>query len=139
MNSDSTAGGGPGGGDPDSGRMKENGTFVVTGVYGVTAYTIQMRAHEIGVRLALGADSRTVRNMIIGQGMSVVLAGIFVGVASAFGLAWVLDGLLFGVTAHDPLVFICAPLVLTGIAFLAVWLPSRLACHVNPVVMLRSE
>ena len=109
------------------------------GVYGVTAYTFQMRAHEIVFRLALGADSRTVRNMVIGQGMSVVLAGILVGVASAFGLARVLDGLLFGVSAHDPLVFICAPLVLTGIAFLAVWLPSRLACHVNPVVMLRSE
>jgi predicted permease len=109
------------------------------GVYSVVAYTVQQRAHEIGVRLALGAEARTVRNMVIRQGMSVALPGILLGVASAFGLARLLDGFLFGVTAHDPLVFISVPLALTAIAFLAVWLPGRLACHVNPVVVLRSE
>jgi putative ABC transport system permease protein len=109
------------------------------GVYSVMAYTVQARAHEIGVRLALGADSRSVRSMVIGQGMRVALPGIFLGVASAFGLARVLDGLLFGVTAHDPLVFISVPLALTAVALLAVWLPSRLACGLNPAVVLRSE
>ena len=77
--------------------------------------------------------------MVIGEGMNVALAGILVGVAAAFGLARVLDGFLFGVTVHDPLVFVSVPLLLTGVAFVAVWLPSRLASRVNPVVALRSE
>jgi predicted permease len=109
------------------------------GVYGVMAYTVQQRAHEIGVRLALGAESRTVRNMVIGQGLRVVLPGILLGVASAFGLARVLDGFLFGVTTHDPLVFVSVPFLLTAVAFVAVWLPSQLASRVNPVIALRSE
>ena len=109
------------------------------GVYGVMAYTVQQRAHEIGVRLALGAEPRSVRNMVIGQGLRVVLPGIFLGIASAFALARVLDGFLFGVTAHDPVVFVSVPLLLTAVAFVAVWLPSQLASGVNPVVALRSE
>jgi putative ABC transport system permease protein len=109
------------------------------GVYGVMAYTVQQRAHEMGVRLALGAESRTVQNMVIGEGMRVALPGILVGFAAAFGLARVLDGFLFGVTVHDPLVFASVPLLLTAVAFVAVWLPSRLASRVNPVVALRSE
>jgi putative ABC transport system permease protein len=109
------------------------------GVYGVMAYTVQQRAHEVGVRLALGAEARTVRNMVMGQGMIVALPGILLGVATAFGLARVLDGFLFGVTAHDPLVFLSVPLLLSAVAFVAVWLPSRLASRVNPVVALRSE
>jgi putative ABC transport system permease protein len=109
------------------------------GVYSVMAHTVQQRAHEIGVRLALGAGSRTVRNMVIGQGLRVVLPGVLLGVASAFGLARLLDGFLFDVTAHDPLVFASVPLLLTAVAFVAVWLPSQLASRVNPVVALRSE
>jgi putative ABC transport system permease protein len=109
------------------------------GVYSVMAYTVQQRAHEIGVRLALGAESRTVRNMVIGEGLRVVLPGILLGIASAFGLARVLDGFLFGVTAHDPVVFVSVPLLLTAVALVAVWLPSQLASGVNPVVALRSD
>jgi putative ABC transport system permease protein len=109
------------------------------GVYGVMAYAVQRRAHEIGVRLALGAESRTVQNMVIGEGMRVALPGIFFGVAAAFGLARVLDGFLYGVTVHDPLVFVSVPLLLTGVALIAVWLPSRVASRVNPAVALRSE
>jgi ABC-type antimicrobial peptide transport system permease subunit len=67
------------------------------------------------------------------------LPGIFLGIASAFALARVLDGFLFGVTAHDPVVFVSVPLLLTAVAFVAVWLPSQLASGVNPVVALRSE
>ena len=92
----------------------------------------------MGVRLALGAESRTVQNMVIGEGMRVALPGILVGFAAAFGLARVLDGFLFGVTVHDPLVFASVPLLLIAVAFVAVWLPSRLASRVNPVVALRS-
>jgi putative ABC transport system permease protein len=109
------------------------------GVYSVMAYTVQQRAHEIGVRLALGAESRAVRNMVVGEGLIVALPGILLGVAAAFGLARVLDGFLFGVTVHDPLVFVSVPLLLTVVALVAVWLPSQLASRVNPVVALRSE
>ena len=109
------------------------------GVYSVMACTVQQRAHEIGVRLALGAEPRTVRNMVIGQGLRVAVPGILLGIASAFGLARVLDGFLFGVTAHDPVVFVTVPLLLTAVAFVAVWLPSRLASRQNPVVALRAE
>jgi putative ABC transport system permease protein len=109
------------------------------GVYGVMAYTVQQRAHEIGVRLALGAEPRTVRNMVIGQGLRVVLPGIFLGIALAFELARVLDRFLFGVTAHDPAVFVSVPLLLTAVAFVAVWLPSQLASRVDPVIALRAE
>jgi predicted permease len=113
--------------------------LATVGVYSVMAYAVQQRAHEVGVRLALGAEARTVRRMVIGQGLGVALPGIVIGIAAAFGLARVLDGLLFGVTAHDPLVFVSVPLTLTAVAFVAVWLPSRLASRVNPVVALRSE
>jgi putative ABC transport system permease protein len=109
------------------------------GVYSVLAYTVQQRTHEMGVRLALGAESRTVQQMVIGEGMRVALPGILVGFAAAFGFARVLDGFLFGVTVHDPLVFASVPLLLTAVAFVAVWLPSRLASRVNPVVALRAE
>jgi putative ABC transport system permease protein len=80
-----------------------------------------------------------VQNMVIGEGMRVALPGILVGFAAAFGLARVLDGFLFGVTVHDPLVFASVPLLLTAVALVAVWLPSRLAGRVNPAVALRSE
>jgi putative ABC transport system permease protein len=109
------------------------------GVYGVMAFTVQQRAHEMGVRLALGAEARHVRNMVIAQGMRVAVPGILMGIASAFGLAHVLDDLLFGVTAHDPLVFVSVPLLLTMVAFVAVWLPGHVASRVDPGVALRSE
>ena len=109
------------------------------GVYSVLAYTVQQRTHEMGVRLALGAESRTVQHMVIGEGMRVALPGILVGFAAAFGLARVLDGFLFGVTVHDPLVFVSVPLMLTAVALVAVWLPSRAASRVNPAVTLRPE
>ena len=79
------------------------------------------------------------RNMVIGQGLGVALPGIVLGIAAAFGVARVLDGFLFGVTAHDPLVFVSVPCLLAAVAFVAVWRPSRLASRVNPVVALRSE
>jgi predicted permease len=109
------------------------------GVYGVMAYTVQRRTREIGIRLALGAESRTVRNMVVGQGLRTVAPGIAVGLVTAFGFARVLDDLLFGVTRHDPLVFAGVPLLLTAVSFLAVWLPGRRASRVDPAVTLRAE
>jgi putative ABC transport system permease protein len=109
------------------------------GVYGLMAYSVQQRTQEMGVRLALGADASRVRNMVIRQGMTLVLIGVIVGVASAFGLARVMTTFLFGVTPRDPLVFIAVPLVLAGVAWLGVWLPARRAARVDPVLALRVE
>ncbi len=109
------------------------------GIYGLMAYSVQQRTQEIGIRVALGAGSHSVRNMIIRQGMSVALVGVAIGVASAYGLTRVVASFLFGVTARDPLVFASVPLVLSAVAFLGVWLPARRAARVDPVVALRME
>src|SRR5207244_1255952 len=76
------------------------------GVYGLMSYSVEQRTQEIGIRLALGAELRQVRNMVIVQGMSLAVAGVVVGTASAFGLARLVESLLFGVTARDPIVFV---------------------------------
>ena len=109
------------------------------GIYGLMAYTVQQRTQEIGIRLALGADTDRVRNMVLGQGMTVVLVGVAIGMASAFGLTRVIATLLFGVTTRDPLVFSVVPIVLASVALIGVWLPARRAARVDPVVALRTE
>jgi putative ABC transport system permease protein len=121
-------------------------TFAVTalllagiGIYGLMAYAVQQRTQEIGIRIALGAASTTVRNMVIRQGMSVALAGVVIGVAAAYGLTSVIATFLFGVTARDPIVFVGVPLVLSGVALVGIWLPARRAARVDPVVALRTE
>jgi putative ABC transport system permease protein len=109
------------------------------GIYGLMAYSVQQRTQEIGVRLALGATSQSVRNMIIRQGMGVALIGVAIGIASAFGLTRVIATFLFGVTTRDPLVFLSVPLLLSAVALLGVWLPAQRAAYVDPVVALRTE
>jgi predicted lysophospholipase L1 biosynthesis ABC-type transport system permease subunit len=109
------------------------------GIYGLMAYSVQQRTQEIGIRLALGATSHSVRSMIIRQGMGVALVGVVIGVASAFGLTRVIATFLFGVTARDPLVFLSVPLLLSVVALLGVWLPAQRAAYVDPVVALRTE
>jgi ABC-type antimicrobial peptide transport system permease subunit len=109
------------------------------GIYGLMAYSVEQRTQEIGIRLALGADSHRVRNMVILQGMTVVLAGVAIGLASAFGLTRVIAGFLYGVTSRDPLVFLTVPVLLTAVALVGVWLPARRAARVDPVIALRTE
>jgi predicted permease len=109
------------------------------GIYGLMAYSIQQRTQEIGIRMALGASAHAVRNMVIRQGMSVVLLGVAIGLASAYGLTRVVASFLFGVTARDPVVFVGVPLLLSGVALLGVWLPARRAARVDPVVALRTD
>jgi putative ABC transport system permease protein len=109
------------------------------GIYGLMAYSVEQRTQEIGIRVALGAQARDVRRMIILQGMRLAVVGVIIGLGSAFGLARVIANLLYGVTAQDPLVFTSVPLVLTAVAFVGVWLPARRAVAVDPVVALRAE
>ena len=109
------------------------------GVYGVMAYSVQERTREIGIRVALGAKSTEVRNMMLVQGMSVALVGVGIGLIAALGLARVIASFLFGVTARDPAVFTVVPIVLAGVALVAVWLPARRATRVDPMVALRHE
>jgi ABC-type antimicrobial peptide transport system permease subunit len=109
------------------------------GIYGLMAYSVEQRTQEIGIRLALGANSGSVRNMVVFQGLRLALLGIGIGVASAFGLTKLIASLLYGVKARDPLVFVGVPLLLAVVALLAVWLPARRATRVSPVDALRSE
>ena len=109
------------------------------GIYGLMAYSVQQRTQEIGIRLALGAEPQTVRNMVIRQGMSVALVGVAIGIASAFGLTQLIASFLFGVAARDPVVFVAVPLLLSAVALVGVWLPARRAARVDPVIALRTE
>ncbi len=109
------------------------------GIYGLMAYSVEQRTQEIGIRLALGAQTSQVKNMVVRQGMLLAMIGVVLGLAAAFGLARLITSFLFGVTARDPLVFIGVPVLLSVVAFLAVWLPARRASLVDPIVALRYE
>jgi putative ABC transport system permease protein len=109
------------------------------GIYGLMAYSVQQRTQEIGIRLALGAEGRHVKNMVVRQGMLLTLVGVVLGLGSAFALSRVLQSLLFGVEARDPVVFVTVPLVLSAVALLAVWIPARRASRVDPLTALRYE
>jgi ABC-type antimicrobial peptide transport system permease subunit len=109
------------------------------GIYGLIAYSVQRRTQEIGIRMALGAESSNVRNMIVFQGMRLVLTGIAIGVAAAFGLARLIASFLFGVKAWDPVVFFTVPILLSVIALAAIWLPALRASRIEAIDALRYE
>jgi putative ABC transport system permease protein len=109
------------------------------GIYGLMAYSVAQRTQEIGIRLALGAGSGKVRNMVVWQGMRLAAIGVVIGLAAAFGLSRLIASLLFGVKAWDPMVFTAVPAVLIGVALLAVWLPALRASRVDPIHALRYE
>jgi predicted permease len=109
------------------------------GIYGLMAYSVQQRTQEIGIRLALGAQTSQVRRMVVTQGMLLAAVGVLIGLAAAFGLAQLIATFLFGVTARDPYVFAGIPLLLGAVAFLAVWMPARRASRVDPLIALRYE
>src|SRR5215469_128446 len=109
------------------------------GIYGVMAYTVAQRRQEIGIRMALGAHSGQVRNMVLRDGMILTLAGVVTGLAAAWGSARSTESVLYGVTVHDPLVFVAVPLVLSVVAMLAIWFPAHRASRVDPIDSLRYE
>jgi putative ABC transport system permease protein len=111
--------------------------LAVIGIYGLMAYSVQQRRQEIGIRMALGAESSTVRAMVMSQGMRLALAGIGIGIAAAFALTRLLANFLFGVKAWDPLVFITVPVLLGAAAFVAVCVPAYRASRTDPVDALR--
>jgi predicted permease len=109
------------------------------GIYGVMAYSVEQRTQEIGIRLALGAEVRAVRRMVIWQGLRLALAGVAIGIVAALAVARVLTTLLFGVEPRDPAAFVTVSLLLLAVAVLAVWVPAARASRVNPIHALRCD
>jgi predicted permease len=109
------------------------------GIYGLMAYSVEQRTQEIGIRMALGAASGSLRNMVVGQGMVLALIGIAIGLGAAYGLTRLLATLLFQVKPLDPMVFTVVPVLLTLVALMAIWFPARRATRVDPVLALRME
>jgi putative ABC transport system permease protein len=109
------------------------------GIYGVTAYTVTQRTHELGIRIALGAQVSDVLKMILGQGMAVIGVGLAIGLAAAFGVVRLLRSFLFGVGEKDPFTFVAITVLLLFVALLACYIPARRATKVDPLEALRYE
>jgi putative ABC transport system permease protein len=114
-------------------------TLASVGVYGVVSYVATQRTHEIGIRVALGAQRTDVMKLVLGHGVRLAIAGVVLGVIGSLAASRLLSTLLFGVTARDPFTIVVVSLVLTFVALLACYIPARRATKVDPLVALRYE
>ena len=113
--------------------------LAAVGLYGVVSYGVAQRTREIGIRMALGADTRSIVRQLVAGGLKLVVVGGVLGLATAVAAVRLLGGLLFEVSVLDPLTFLAVPLVLGAAALLAGWLPARRASRVHPVTALRTD
>ncbi len=113
--------------------------LAAVGIYGVLSYTVTQRTRELGIRMALGAESSSVMRLVVGQAMAPAFIGVLLGLAGAWGATRLISSLLFGVSATDPITFIAVTLFLLTVALAASWVPARRATRVDPLIALRSE
>jgi putative ABC transport system permease protein len=111
----------------------------IIGIYGVVAYSVHLRMHEIGIRIAIGAGPLDVIRMVLGQGLRMTVLGVALGLGGALWMTRILESLLYGVTSTDPATFLGVPLLLLGVACAASYLPARKATRIDPTLALRSE
>ena len=109
------------------------------GIYGVKAYSVSRRTREIGIRMALGAEGRTVLWMILREGLFMVGAGLGLGLLFAFATGKIVSSILFEVSSTDPLSFTLAPAILAAATLIATWIPARRATRISPMAALRTE
>jgi predicted permease len=109
------------------------------GIYGVLSYVVGQRTHEIGIRIALGAQRNDVLKLVLGAGTKTAVVGVAIGLAAALGLTRLMASVLYGVSATDPVTSVAVAIVLTGVALAACYIPARRTMHVDPIIALRYE
>jgi len=113
--------------------------MAVVGLFGLTAYAVEQRTREFGVRMALGADAGNVLGLVAGQSLRLVAIGAAIGVVAAIATAGVLRAVLFGVRGNEPVVYVVVVLLLGVVSVLACWIPARRATRIDPMTALRSD
>jgi putative ABC transport system permease protein len=113
--------------------------LAAVGIYGVMSYSVAQRTHELGIRLALGARSSDLTRLVVTQGLKLASLGLGLGLLGALAVTRLLSGLLYGVTASDPLTYLAIAGLLLVVALLACWVPARRAARTDPMIALRSE